>query len=345
MAVTHPVSAFTAPVVAGPLRLGTRVVHILRRTAVAFLEDDVSRLGAALAFYTTIAVAPLMVLSVGLAGMFLDENMARETVVQEIRHVIGGPAADAVAAIESPLARPEGIAATVIGALTLLFGALGVFRHLQDALNSIWRARPPRLAFWPMVRHRLSSMAVVLATGFLLLVSLILSATLSWAATRAMHQLRLPVFYYELGNTGLSFAVITLLFALLFKLLPDTKVPWRHVWLGSVVTAALFTAGKSVLSLYLAHAKVTSAYGAAGSLVALLLWCYYASQIVFLGAEFTRITTLSRGGRDFSALEEPLERVRLAHVPPPELLNAPAPRKRRLRLPARSRGRNLKTET
>ncbi len=339
MARTSPAPALPQPAEPGPPRLGRRILRILKRTAIAFLEDDVTRLGAALAFYTTIAVAPLMVLSVGLAGMFLEESVARETVVQEIRHVIGGPAADAVASIESPLDRPEGITATVIGGLTLLFGALGVFRHLQDALNSIWRARPPRYGFLAMIRHRLSSMVVVLTTGFLLLVSLILSASLSWLATQAMSTLRLPVLYFEAGNTLLSFAVITVLFALLFKLLPDTKVPWRHVWLGAVVTAALFTVGKIALSLYLAHARVTSAYGAAGSLVALLLWCYYASQIVFLGAEFTRVTTLSRGGRDFTALEEPIERVRLAHVPPPALLATRPRTKRRRRLPARSTNR------
>ena len=314
---------------AGPASFSIRTTHILQRTARAFLEDDVTRLGAALAFYTTIAVAPLMVLSVAVAGMFLEEIVARETIVQEIRHVIGEPAAKAVASIESPLMRPEGIMATVIGSLTLLFGALGVFRHLQDALNSIWRTRPPRLSVWALIRHRVSSMAIVLATGFLLLVSLIMSAGLSWFATRAMNQLGLSVFYFELTSTILSFGVITVLFALLFKLLPDTKVPWRHVWLGAFVTAALFTLGKSVLGLYLAHAKITSAYGAAGSLVALLLWCYYAAQIVFLGAEFTRVTTLSNGGRDFSPLEKPLERVRLSHTPPPGTLNAQTGKARR----------------
>jgi membrane protein len=337
MASTHstPAVAFDPPAVDGPLRWGVRVMAILRRTAVAFVEDDVSRLGAALAFYTTIAVAPLMVLSVAAAGVFLDESIARETVMHEIRNVIGEPAANAVATIKSPLAKSDGLSATIIGGLTLLFGALGVFSHLQDALNSIWRARPRRLSFWPMLRHRLSSMAVVLATGFLLLVSLVLSAGLSWFATRTMNDLGLPVLYYELSNLVLSFSVITVLFALLFKLLPDTRVPWRHVWLGSVVTAALFTVGKLALSLYLAHAKLTSAYGAASSIVALLLWCYYAAQIVFLGAEFTRVTTLSRGGRDFSPLEQPLERVRLAHVPPPSLLNAQTGTKRRRRLFAR----------
>ncbi len=339
MAVRRPPpAALHAPAAHGPLGWGLRAIRILRRTAVAFLEDDVTRLGAALAFYTTIAVAPLMVLSVGLAGIFLDKTVARQTVVQEIRDVIGGPAAEAVAAIDRPLARPEGINATVIGGLTLLFGALGVFRHLQDALNSIWRARPPRLPFWAMVRYRLSSMAVVLATGFLLLVSLILSAGLTWFATRAMNHFGVSALYFELGNTLLSFAVSAALFALLFKLLPDTKVPWRHVWLGAAVTALLFTVGKIVLSLYLARARITSVYGAAGSLVALLLWCYYASQIVFLGAEFTRVTALSRGGRDFSALEQPLERLRLAHIPPAGTFSGQTGTRRRRRLLARPKG-------
>jgi len=330
----HPEEAL-----AGPVSFSVRTTHILQRTARAYLEDDVTRLGAALAFYTTVAVAPLMVVAVALAGMFFEKNVARETVVQEIRSVIGEPAADAVATIESPLTRPEGIMATVIGGLTLIFGALGVFHHLQDALNSIWRTRPPRLDFWAMIKHRVTSMAVVLATGFLLLVSLILSAGLSWLATRTMSHVGLSAIYFELTNTFLSFGVITVLFALLFKLLPDTRVPWRHVWLGALVTAGLFTLGKSVLSLYLAHARIMSAYGAASSLIALLLWCYYAAQIVFLGAEFTRVTTLSNGGRDFAALERPLERVRLAHVPPAGTLNDQNGTKRRRRLFARRKSR------
>jgi membrane protein len=341
MAVTHttPHGLHGGGALAAPVTFSLRATHIIQRTARAFLEDDVSRLGAALAFYTTIAVAPLMVLSVALAGMFFEESIARETVVQEIRQVVGEPAATAVASIKSPLTRPEGIIATVIGTLTLLFGAFGVFSHLQDALNSIWRTRPPRLGFWALVRHRLSSLAVVLATGFLLLVSLIMSAGLNWFAARAMNRLGVSVIYFELTNTILSFGVITVLFALLFKLLPDTRVPWRHVWLGSFVTAALFTLGKSGLTLYLAHARITSAYGAAGSLVALLLWCYYAAQIVFLGAEFTRVTTLSNGGRDFSGLEKPLERVRLAHVPRSGDLIGQTGTKQRRRLFARRKNR------
>lgn len=330
-ALTHTPGKTPIGKTSGPLGFGVRTGRILKRTARAFIEDDVTRLGAALAFYTTIAVAPLMVLAVALAGMFMEESLARETVVQEIRHVIGKPAADAVASIGSPMSRPEGIQASIIGGVTLLFGALGVFRHLQDALNSIWRAHPPRLGLWALLKHSLSSMVVVLATGFLLMVSLIMSAALSWFATRTMNQLGLPVLYYQLTNALMSFSVITVLFALLFKLLPATRVPWRHVWLGALVTAGLFTVGKTALGFYLAHAKITSAYGAAGSLVALLLWCYYAAQIVFLGAEFTRVTTLSNGGRDFSALERPLERVRLAHVPQSGVLTDQIETKRRRR--------------
>lgn len=325
-----------APALPGALReesagILRRIMRIAWRTARAFVEDNVSRLGAALAFYTTVAVAPLMVLAVALAGLFFDESVARETVVREIRHVVGEPAANAVSSIESPLVRREGLLATIVGGVTLLFGALGVFNHLQGALNSIWRAHPPELKFWGMVRHRLTSLAIVMATGFLLLVSLVVSAVLSWFAANMFRQEELNPSLLVLANSGLSFAVITVLFALLFKLLPDTRVPWRHVWLGAVVTAALFTLGKWGLSFYLAHARLGSVYGAASSLVALLLWCYYAAQIVFLGAELTRVATLSRGGRDFSRLEEPLQRYRLAHVPEHGRLTARIERPRRRR--------------
>jgi membrane protein len=308
----------------------TRIGRILQRTFQAFVEDNITRLGAALAFYTTIAVAPLMILALALAGVFFEESVAREAVVSEIRDVIGAPAAEAVASLESPQRKPEGMLATVVGGVSMVFGAFGVFGHLQDALNSIWRVTPPQLGFWAMLWHRIFSFAIVLATGFLLLVSLILSAGLVWLTSWGAQRAGLPSLYLELANSAVSFAIITLLFALLFKLLPAAKVPWRHVWLGAVVTAALFTLGKLALGYYLAHARVASAYGAAGSLVALLLWCYYAGQIVFLGAEFTRVTTLSNGGRDFSPLDRPTERIRVASQRPGQLKHGSStPRTRR----------------
>jgi membrane protein len=277
--------------------------RILTKTAQAFFADDVMRLGAALAFYTTVAVAPLLVLAIALAGTVFGEGEARLTIIGEIERLAGSQASAAVAAVQSPTATTTGMLATLLGVGTLIFGALGVFTNLQDALNAIWRVPPrPTNGWWHFLRRRLFSLATVLATGFLLLVSLVASAVLSWLGTQTAQRLGLPVFGLQLVNNGISFGVVTSLFALVFRLLPDTPVRMRHVWIGAAVTAVLFTAGKSALGLYLGRASLTSAYGAAGSLLVLLLWCYYAAQIVFLGAEFTRVTALSDGGRDFTPL-------------------------------------------
>jgi len=182
---------------------------------------------------------------------------------------------------------------------------------LQNALNSIWRVQPPQGKGWRwFLKRRLFSLATVLVTGFLLLVSLIASATISWLETRMVGRFELPVLLIQVANLIFSLGVVTLLFALIFRLLPDRSIPWRHVWFGAAVTAFLFTGGKTFLGIYLGRAALTSAYGAAGSLVVLLLWSYYAAQIVFLGAEFTRVATLSHGGRDFSELDEPEEQKR-----------------------------------
>ena len=286
----------------------SRLSRIITRTLRAFMDDNVTRLGAALAFYTTIAVAPLMVLAIAAAGILFDEATARERVLEEIRHLAGSPASAAVESVQNPAVTNTGMAATILSTATLIFGAFGVFHHLQDALNSIWRVQPPEgKGWWWFVKRRLFSIATVMVTGFLLLVSLIASAALSWVGARVMGRFEWPVVYMQIANIVLSFAVVTLLFGLIFRLLPDRAIPWRHVWFGAAVTAFLFTSGKTFLGFYLARAALTSAYGAAGSLVILLLWSYYASQIVFLGAEFTRIATLSRGGRDFAPLDTPKE--------------------------------------
>jgi membrane protein len=283
---------------------GQRTRRILVETLKAFVRDNVSRLGAALAFYTTIAVAPLLVLAIAVAGFFFEDHEARQRVIGEIETLVGHQAGAAVASVESPAWSREGVWATTLGGVTLLFGAFGVFYHLQDALNSIWRVETPaRLGWRAVLKQRLFSMATVMATGFLLLVSLIASAVLSWISAQTITRFGLPTLALQIANNALSFLAITFLFAVVFKLLPDKHVRWRHVWLGALVTALLFTAGKSALGLYLGRASVTSGYGASASLVVLLLWCYYASQIVFLGAEFTRVTSLSDGGRNFSALQ------------------------------------------
>ncbi|MBW8780439.1 MAG: YihY/virulence factor BrkB family protein [Verrucomicrobia bacterium] len=289
-----------APV--SPRSLAWRTGRILLASVRAFSTDNVGRLGAALAFYTTVAVAPLLVLAIAVAGAVFKEGAARARVLGEIEHLAGPQASKALGTIHAPVEISGGVVATLIGVGTLVIGAFGVFSHLQDALNAIWHVPPYRGRGW--WRRRLFSMATVMATGFLLLVSLIVSAALSWLETNAMERFSLPPFVLQTVNLLVSLVVITFLFAMIFKLLPDLRVEWRHVWVGAGVTALLFTAGKVLLGIYFSHAHVTSAYGAAGSLVVLLLWCYYAAQIVFLGAEFTRITALTGGGRDFRPLEE-----------------------------------------
>jgi membrane protein len=294
-------------------RLGRRIARIVWRTAKAFLDDNTARLGAALAFYTTIAIAPLIILAITVAGWFFDEAVARERVLGEIRLLAGPQAGQALEAVHESASANAAIAPTVLGLVTLVFGALGVFRHLQGALNSIWRldSSPGRGWKW-FLRTQLFSFASVLVTGFLLLVSLVVSATLSWLGTQLMGRLGLPVLGLQLANFLFSLVMTTCLFALIFRLLPQRQIPWRHVWLGAAVTGGLFTLGKTGLGFYLGHTRLTSAYGAAGSLVVLLLWSYYAAQIVFLGVQFTRVATLSHGGRDFSPLATPEQQVRTA---------------------------------
>lgn len=282
--------------------------RIMAKTIHAFASDNIIRLGAALAFYTTVAVAPLLMLAIAMAGTVFGKSDAREQVIGEIERLAGAQAGAAFAAVNSPATAASGVLATLFGASTIIFGTLGVFNQLQDALNAIWRVPPRPMLGWRLfLKGRLFSLATVIGTGFLLLVSLVASAMLSWLGAQTAHRLELPVFGLELVNNAISFGVVTMLFALVFRLLPDTPVRMKHVWIGAGVTALLFTMGKTVLGYYLGRASLTSAYGAAGSLLVLLLWCYYAAQIVFFGAEFTRVTALSNGGRDFTPFAQPRE--------------------------------------
>jgi len=282
--------------------------RILIRTVRAFLDDNGGRLSAALAFYATVAIAPLLVLAIAVAGIVFNQAEARQRIIAEIEQLAGAQTGAALAAMDSPTATRTGTVATVLGVATLIFGGMGVFTHLQITLNAIWRVHPhPDPNWWHFVRRRLLSLAAVFATGLLLLLSLTASAVLGWLGGELAPQLGFSPFTLRAMNVGISFIVVTFLFGMIFKLLPDRPIPWRHVWLGAVVTAVLFNVGKALLGLYLAEANLSSVYGAAGSLIVLLLWCYYSSQIVFLGVEFTRVTLLSDGGRNFSALSAPGE--------------------------------------
>jgi membrane protein len=273
-------------------RLTPRVVWaLLGETFVEWYEDRAQRLGAALAFYTVFALAPGLILVIALAALLLGEEAAQGQIISQVEDLAGEAGAQAVqAAIESARSAGGSLLATGLGAVTLLFGLWGVFGELQDALNTIWgvRARPGR-GVLGIVKQRFWSATMVVGIGFLLLVSLVASAWLAALGKFFSSMLPLPAAAMETANALLSFVVVTFMFAVIYKLLPDVTIAWRNVWTGAAVTAVLFTIGKTLIGLYLGRSTVASVYGAAGSLIVMLLWVYYSAQIVFFGAEFTKV--------------------------------------------------------
>jgi membrane protein len=264
---------------------------IVRTTLKEWSEDKVPRLGASLAYYTIFSLAPLLVIAIAIAGLVLDPAEVQKAVLTQMGGLVGQQGAELIGTmIESAQKPATGIIAAVLGVVTLLLGALGAFGQLQDALNTIWEVKPkPGLGLWGLIRTRLLSLSMVLVVGFLLLVSLILSTGISAVGGAIGGLLPESALLLSIVNFVLSLVVITALFALMFKYLPDAEIAWRDVWVGAVITALLFTIGKQLIGLYLGNASITSSYGAAGSLVVLLVWIYYSAQIVLLGAEFTQV--------------------------------------------------------
>ena len=272
---------------------------VLRHSLKAWWDDNALRLGASLSFYTLFAIAPVLLVSIAIAGLVFGAEAVRGELVGQMDGLVGRDGAEAVQALlEGASKRQSGIFATFVGTMTLLLAATGAFLELQAAFNAIWRVKPnPDANLRAYAAARLRSFGIVVAIGFLLLVSLVISAALSalngWLGRRAPGW---PVLWQAL-NIILSFFVTTALFALLFKFLPDVKLLWRDVVTGAIVTALLFTVGKHLIGLYLGQSSTASAYGAAGSVILLLLWVYYSSQILLLGAEFTRIYAAAAGDR------------------------------------------------
>lgn len=272
---------------------------LLKQTYAAWNEDKAPRLGAALAYYTVFSLAPLLIVILGIAGLVFDESQARGELVKQIAATMGKDGADIIKTmLDNANHKGSGFVAAAIGLVTLLLGAGGLFGQLQDALNTIWGVAPrPDLGFMGMVRARFLSFTMVLGTAFLLLVSLALSAFLTALGHFAGGALPLPEWTMNLVNFVFSFGIITLLFAMIYKVLPDAEIQWRDVWVGAAVTAFLFNLGKWGLGIYLAKSAPGSTYGAAGSLVLVLLWVYYAAQILFFGAEFTQVYATRYGSR------------------------------------------------
>jgi membrane protein len=267
-----------------------------KETVNEFLQDRAMRLAAATAFYAVFSIGPLLVLTVGLAGVVLGEDAVRQQVVQQVRSYVGERAATLVSSIMSAR-RPGGsIVATILGAAALVIGATGAFGQLQDSLNTIWGVTTkPGKSMWAFIRDRCFSMAMVLAVGFVLLVSMILSAFVVAFSEHIGALVAVPSWLVPVLNDAMNFVVISILFALIFKVLPDVRIRWRDVWVGAVGTAFLFTVGKFLLGVYLAREATSSPYGAASSLVVILLYIYYASVILYFGAEFTQVYTRYRG--------------------------------------------------
>jgi membrane protein len=268
-----------------------RWAKIFLHAAKAWNDDDVFKHSAAVSFCALFSLAPITIIAVTLAGLFLGPDIAGQQLEMQVSALVGPASADVIKSVaKASQAANNSVFATVVGIVLVLVGATTVFGQLQDSLNDIWgvRTKPSKSGWAVLILHRLVSFAMVLTIGFLLLVSLALTTMLSSAVGYLGHGL-VGILLLKMTDVGVGLVVITGLFALLFKVMPDVELRWRDVWLGAAVTAVLFTVGRYLIALYLAHSTVASVYGTAGSLVAVLIWVYYSCAILFYGVEFTRV--------------------------------------------------------
>jgi membrane protein len=279
------------------------VLALLKESCIAWLKDNAPSMGAALTFYATLSLAPVLLVATAVAGLGSWQKAAEAEVLRQIQALVGETSARLVrAAILSARQSAFGGVASTIGIGTILIGASGAFIELQDALNKIWRVeRKSGSILLGAIRQRFVSFCLVLGTGVLLLLSLVSSAALGAMGRYMGNLLPWPVFSLELGDFLLSFGVITLLLALIFRLLPDTDIAWNDVWIGAAIASLLFTTGKMLIGLYLGGSVATSAYGAVSSPLVALVWIYYSAQILLFGAEFTHVYAGRHGSRPESS--------------------------------------------
>jgi membrane protein len=272
--------------------------RLLRTTLTEWNEDKAPRLGAALAYYTIFAIAPLLIIAIAIAGLVYGKEAARGQVARETQAALGRPVAEAVQdLIEHTSRSGAGPIATVIGLGTLFFGAAGLFWQLQDALDTVWKVTPkPGRGIWGIIRDRSFSFVMVLGIGLLLLASLVVTTALMAVSQRvSLPELPGGISLWHAVDGIVSVLFLTLLFAMIYKILPDAKIRWADVWTGAGLTALLFTIGRELIGWYLGYAGLASAFGAAGSVVLILFWVYYCAQIFLFGAEFTRVYASYRG--------------------------------------------------
>lgn len=281
-------------------RSRTRVVgDVLRETISRWVQDNAPHLAAAIAFYSVFSIAPLLILTVSIAGLVFGEQAARGEIFNQIQHWTGANGAILIQAmINSAVSSASGVMATFLAVIFLLIGASAVFVELKGSLNVIWRVTDKSASgLKGFIRARIFSFVMILVLGILLMLSIVLGTALSIAANLFKELVANSHFFLRAGDILISLLVASLLFATTYKILPDTEVEWGDVWIGSVTTAVLFTIGKYLIGLYLAHSSTASVYGAAGSLAVFLLWVYYSAQIFLFGAELTAVYARRYGSR------------------------------------------------
>jgi membrane protein len=282
------------------LFLRPRAISGLLKTAYfEWSKDNAPRMGAALAYYTIFSLAPLLIIAVAIAGLAFGMQAAQGEIAGQIQGLVGRDGAKAIQAMIQSAHKPaHGLIGSMIGVFVLLLGASGVFCEIQDALNSIWHVNSDGCTgIRSLIKARFLSFGMVLGIGFLLLVSLLLSALLAAATKYLGGMFPIPTVLFESLDFLLSLLFITVLFAMIFKLLPNTKIAWSDVWIGAALTSLLFTAGKFVIGFYIGKSVSASAYGAAGSLVVVVAWIYYSALLLYFGAEFTRVYARTLGSQ------------------------------------------------
>ncbi|PBB40317.1 BrkB (serum resistance)-like protein [Mesorhizobium sp. WSM3866] len=271
---------------------------LLKESVSGYMDDNALSHGAAIAFYATTSLAPILLIVVAVAGLVVGNDAAQLALSAQISGVMGPQSADLLKATIETASRPwSGALATIIGLVTLLITASGVFGEMQQSLNEIWKVEPRAMSLSRLVRARAASLGLVAALGFMLLVSLAASTAISVLADVINQHLPFGELIVSSINTIVSFALIALLFAAIYKVLPDRSLKWRDVAVGALVTALLFTIGKSLIGWYIGSSSIATSYGAAGALMVVLLWVYYSAQIFLFGAEITRAYSVSSGSR------------------------------------------------
>jgi membrane protein len=276
------------------------IAALLRDAGQSWFRDHAQSMGAALAFYTIFSIAPLLLIVIAVAGAVFGEDAARGEIYYQLQGMLGTPGARAVQDLLESVRQPaDSVPAAAVGVVVLFIAATSVFAELQDSLDRIWRApqRAAHTALWGLVRARLLSFGMILGIGFLLIVSLAFSAALHALSRWWNPESQCWINFSSATEAGLSLLLVTAVFALIYKAMPRASIHWRDVWVGAAVTALLFLAGKFLIGEYIGRSGISSAYGAAASLIVVLLWVYYSAQIFLFGAEFTWVYAHRYGSR------------------------------------------------